>query len=94
MTSSSREGSTSLVWNTHLTNIDYQDGQRAMEAQRLVDFLDDVALPGEPIFGGGDLNSKAGLDAVRVLEEHGYQLDGARIDWLATRKPGDKPLCP
>lgn len=79
------DGSTSLVWNTHLTNIDYQDGQRAMEARRLVDFLDEVALPGEPIFGGGDLNSKAGLDAVRVLEEHGYHLDGARIDWLATR---------
>lgn len=79
------DGSTAVVWNTHLTNVDYRPGQGREETQRLLDFVDGVAAPGEPVIGGGDLNAEADHAELQMLREHGYDLQGARIDWLAAR---------
>lgn len=79
------DGSTTVVWNTHLTNVDYLPGQGRQETQRLLDFVDAIAAPGEPVIGGGDLNAEADHAELQMLREHGYDARGARIDWLATR---------
>lgn len=79
------DGSTAVVWNTHLTNVDYRPHQGLEEATRLLEFVESVAQPGEPVIGGGDLNAGADSAEVRLLREHGFETEGARIDWLAAR---------
>lgn len=79
------DGSTAVVWNTHLTNIDYRPQQGLEEATRLVEFVEAVAEPGEPVLGGGDLNAEEGSAELRLLREHGFEVEGAHIDWLAAR---------
>jgi len=79
------DGRTVLVWNTHLSTSQATRADRDAENQRLLDFVESQARPGEAILGGGDLNDRSEAPAPTLLEGHGFDVQGATIDWLAGR---------
>ncbi len=78
-------GKTVLVWNTHLSTGDATDADRAAENERLLSFVETQARPGEAVLGGGDLNNSRHAPAPKLLDAHGFDVQGATIDWLAGR---------
>jgi endonuclease/exonuclease/phosphatase family metal-dependent hydrolase len=79
------DGRQVMVWNTHLSTDAATSSDRAAEQVRLVDFLDAQARPGEAILGGGDLNNRLQDPAPQRLLERGFDVQGASIDFLASR---------
>lgn len=79
------DGRQVMVWNTHLSTGAATPSDRAAEQVRLVDFLDAQARPGEAILGGGDLNNRLQDPAPQRLVERGFDVQGASIDFLASR---------
>ncbi|MCA9797428.1 MAG: hypothetical protein KC910_36705, partial [Candidatus Eremiobacteraeota bacterium] len=79
------DGSTAVVWNTHLMNGGDSPEERLAQAENSFAFVDAFAQPGEAVIGGGDLNSGADSEVVAQLAAHDFQTQGARIDWFGAR---------
>lgn len=79
------DGSTAVVWNTHLMNGGDSPEERLAQAENSFAFVDGFARPGEAVIGGGDLNSTAGSEVLGLLGSHAYEAQGARIDWFGAR---------
>ena len=84
------DGQTVVVWNTHLSTNSATDEAREAERQKLLEFVEGQALPGDSILGGGDLNNSSSAPTPTLLRNHGFNVKGAKIDWLAGR--GTKSL--
>ncbi len=79
---------TALLFNTHLSTGRAEPAARQAEGQALQSFLGELAQPGEAVLGGGDLNMGASAPLIQEFSSDGYQIDGARIDFLLSKGAG------
>jgi endonuclease/exonuclease/phosphatase family metal-dependent hydrolase len=84
------DGKTATLWNTHLTGIK-DDGWREGQVEKIGDYIDSHSPPGEPVIGGGDLNSRKDSSAIEEFKKQGFSVDGAEIDWIGSRNTQAPP---
>ncbi len=74
-----------VVFNTHLSTGNASAEDRLKERGNLKSFVDGLAAPGDIVLGGGDFNMGSSGDLLDSFRDSGYSVDGARIDFLASR---------
>ena len=74
-----------VVFNTHLSTGNATPEDRQKEQAKFKGFVDGLSGPGDAVIGGGDFNMTSGGDLLDGFRDSGYSVDGARIDFLASK---------
>jgi endonuclease/exonuclease/phosphatase family metal-dependent hydrolase len=84
------DGKTATLWNTHMTALN-DEKIRENQVEKITDYIGEHSPEGEPVIGGGDLNSRKDSSAIEEFKKRGYAIDGAEIDWISSKNTQTSP---